>query len=95
VNGAKLNFDNRAYQHPLYGLSNDRYMLMEGWRLVGWASAPYRGAGQHAIVYERLTPDTDNVFEVGKLYWCHGNAEKMQICSTLPADLEDEQAVGR
>ena|ERR1041384_7625398 len=87
LNSAKLNVENRAYQHPLCGLGNDRYLVMEGWRLVGWASAPYGGAGNHAIVYERLTPDQDNVFEVGKLYWCHGNANKMQVCSKLPADL--------
>lgn len=90
LNSARLTIENRAYQHPLCGLGNDRYLVLKGWQLVGWASAPYRGAGHHAIVYKRLTKDKDNVFDVGNLYWCHGDARRMQFCLKLPADLKDE-----
>jgi hypothetical protein len=90
VNSAKVSVENRAFLHPLCCLGEDLYLLLEGWKLVGWTSAPYAGSGKHAIVYERLTPDPDNVFEVGKLYWCHGTATKMDVRKRLPAALKDE-----
>lgn len=90
VSSVRSCFENRMYQHPLCGLGKDLYLLENGWRLVGFATAPYLGAGRHAIIYERLIPDPDNVFEVGKCYWCHGDEAKMKIYSKLPKCLEDE-----
>lgn len=96
VNSAKLTKENRVYIHPVCALPLDRYMVNEGWKIIGWSDAPWTSAiGPHAIVYEKLSvSDADNYdahsqFEPG-IYWGHGDAKKMQFCSTLPAELEDE-----
>ena len=96
VNSAKLTRENRVYIHPVCALPNNRYMVGEGWKVIGWSDAPWKSAiGAHAIVYEKISKmdmdslDTHAHFEPG-IYWGHGDADKMQFCETLPAELEDE-----
>jgi len=65
-------------------------MTNEGWTLLGWCDAPTKGAGPHAIVYEKTTPRSDEEpFEPG-IYWGHGNAKNMQFVNELPSELEAE-----
>lgn len=76
----------------------DRYECMKGWRLAGWASAPWTSEqGRHAIVYEKTVAadqtscDSHDSFEPG-LYWGHGDAHKMQFGGRLAESEADELA---
>jgi hypothetical protein len=60
VNSAKCHGENRVFIHPVCALDGCRFMVNEGWRVLGWCDAPTKGTGPHAIVYEKLSP---SVFE--------------------------------
>lgn len=98
VNSAKLHGENRVYIHPVCALGGDRYKCSKGWKVVGWAEAPWKSTlGPHAIVYEKTTPansesiyaSSHHYFEPG-LYWGHGNAKKMTFFAELPKEDADE-----
>ncbi len=100
VNSARIHSENRVYIHPVHALGKDRYSCYPGWRIVGWANAPYKSLnGSEAIVYERLWPrnleggieDSYNHLERG-LYWGHGNAATMsfQVKSDQAIDHDEE-----
>lgn len=93
VNSAKLHSENRVYIHPVCDLGDSQFICNKGWKVVGWADAPWKSAiGPHAIVYEKLTPagsesiyaSSHSEFQPG-LYWGHGHANRMTFFDKVPA----------
>jgi hypothetical protein len=74
INSAKLSDGNRCGLLKLCGHSKNCYSALDNWKLVGWATPPFKGSKPHAIVFEYLGGDEDEFLEVGSLYWTHGDA---------------------
>lgn len=95
VNSGCCHEQNRVWIHPVCALPNGMFLVADGWRLIGWTTAPTTGSGPHAIIYEKVTPagsihmGTNADFEPG-IYWGHGNADAMIFCPQLPPELEEE-----
>jgi hypothetical protein len=89
VNAGKLHGGNKVWLHPVCAHPDNRFVCEEGWELKGWNFAPSKGAGPHAIVYEKTTPAEQSLiggslhahFEPG-IYWGHGDAKEMQFPAT-------------
>lgn len=64
------------------------YKAKPGWKILGWAAAPYAGGSPHALVFEKVTPavkDSLNYHERKEpgVYWMHqGNTVKI-LCSEI------------
>lgn len=91
INSAKLTGENRVYIHPVCALGGNLYKCLSGWKIAGWAEAPYESIlGKHAIIYEKFADapsflDNHAQFETG-LYWGHGDAGRMIFPSSLSRD---------
>jgi len=84
LSSAKLHQENYAFVHPLIFLGDNRFKTLSGWKLLGYAEAPWPGSGPKAICYEKLTPaneggrDTFDHLDFG-IYWVHGNPDTMEF----------------
>lgn len=65
------------------------YKAKPGWKILGWASAPYDGGSPHAMVFQKLDDaktDPNGGYHERKepgIYWMHQNNTVKILCSEI------------